>query len=108
MYSYQQYNQLIYIIYSIPQILVIVTFLYNFNLDICFRKSKTVSFPRIKSAAFSPIIIHGAFVFPDGSLRMTDASATRKFNMPFTLKKKSFVNTFNNYETSFIRNLKYA
>ena len=37
------------------------------------------------SAAFSPIITVGAFVFPDVTVGMLDASATRSPSMPWTL-----------------------
>ena len=36
----------------------------------------TLSLCNIKSAAFSPIIIVGAFVFPDVTVGITEASAT--------------------------------
>lgn len=39
----------------------------------------TVLVPKIMSAAFSPIIMDGALVFPDTMLGMMEASATRKF-----------------------------
>lgn len=42
----------------------------------------------IMSAAFSAIMIVGAFVFPDIMFRMTEASTTRKLSMPLNLKKK--------------------
>ena len=38
----------------------------------------------IKSAAFSPIIIVGALVFPDGIVGIIDASTTRNPSMPRT------------------------
>ncbi len=44
--------------------------------------------PRIISAAFSPIMIDGAFVFPDTMFGIMDASATRNPEIPFTLKHK--------------------
>ena len=53
-----------------------------------FLMSFTLSIPRIISAAFSAIMIVGAFVFPEGTLRMTEASTTLRFFMPFTLKRK--------------------
>lgn len=56
---------------------------FSVVVRICF----TLSIPRIKSAAFSAIMIVGAFVFPDGILRMTEASATRRFFTPLTLVK---------------------
>lgn len=56
---------------------------FSVVVRICF----TLSNPRIKSAAFSAIMIVGAFVFPDGILRMTEASATRRFFTPLTLVK---------------------
>lgn len=37
-------------------------------------------------AAFSPIIITGAFKLPFGITGIIEASATRKFFMPLTLK----------------------
>jgi hypothetical protein len=40
----------------------------------------------IISAAFSAIIMVGAFVFPEGILRMTEESATRRFWIPLTLE----------------------
>ena len=42
------------------------------------------------SAAFSPIIMVGAFVFPDVTVGITDVSATLRFCMPFTLKLKAY------------------
>ena len=41
-------------------------------------------FDRTKSDNFSPIMIEGAFVLPEVMLGMIDASATRKFDTPFT------------------------
>lgn len=38
-------------------------------------------FPKIKSAAFSPIIIQAAFVLPEIISGMIDASAIRKFSI---------------------------
>lgn len=47
----------------------------------------TLSIFLIMSAAFSAIMMVGAFVFPDIMFRMTDASTTRRFSMPLNLKK---------------------
>ena len=44
-------------------------------------------FSRIMSAAFSPIMIDGAFVFPDTISGMIDASATHKPSIPCTRKR---------------------
>ena len=41
------------------------------------------------SAAFTPIITVGAFVFPDVTVGMMDASATRRPSMPWTLRSWS-------------------
>ena len=60
---------------------------FSVVVRICF----TLSIPRIKSAAFSAIMIVGAFVFPDGILRMTEASATRRFFTPLTLVKNDIL-----------------
>lgn len=48
----------------------------------------TLSIPRIISEAFSAIMIVGAFVFPDGIFRMTEASTTRRFFIFLTLTQK--------------------
>lgn len=48
--------------------------------------------PRTKSAAFSPIMIDGAFVLPPTMLGMIDASATRRPSMP-PRKRRSGVTT---------------
>ena len=44
----------------------------------------------IKSAPFSPIIIAAAFVFPDTTVGIIEASTTLKFFIPRTLKKQNF------------------
>lgn len=78
-------------------------FHFHHRFSVTFLICLTLSIPRIKSAAFSAIIIVGAFVFPDGILRMTEASDIRRFFIPITLQfppkhsmhihdKKSFVN----------------
>lgn len=50
------------------------------------------------SAAFSAIMIVGAFVVPEGAERMTEASTTRKFSIPFTLRNvkdiKKYMHSF--------------
>jgi hypothetical protein len=56
------------------------------------------------SAAFSAIIIVGAFVFPDGTLRMTEASTTRRFSIPLTLSNSKKLQ-YSVYYKSTIRNL---
>ena len=43
----------------------------------------------IISEAFSPIMIVGAFVFPDTNVGIIDASATRRPVTPLTLKRSS-------------------
>ena len=54
----------------------------------------TVSLLSIKSAAFSPIMMDGAFVFPDVTVGITEASATLKFSIPRTLQPtKNFYHT---------------
>lgn len=45
--------------------------------------------PRIMSEAFSPIISVGAWVLPDGTVGMIDASATRTFSSPCTRNRAS-------------------
>ena len=45
----------------------------------------TLSLFNIKSAAFSPIIIDGALVFPDGNVGIIEASATLRPCIPRTL-----------------------
>ena len=59
---------------------------FRFKLLICSLNLSTVSTPRIKSAAFSAIIIVGAFVFPDVTCLITEASTTRSPRIPLTLK----------------------
>src|SRR5688500_11688982 len=38
----------------------------------------------VRSAAFSPTMMAGAFVLPRGTAGMTEASATRRFSTPWT------------------------
>ena len=59
----------------------------RFSLAVLFHRSVTGgSFrPRIKSAAFSPIITEGAFVFPVGTSGIILASATLSPSIPSTL-----------------------
>src|SRR5690606_6582763 len=40
--------------------------------------------PRIRSAAFSPIMMHGRLVLPPGTVGMTEASTTRSPSTPIT------------------------
>ena len=51
--------------------------------------------PLIISAAFSPTIIHGTFVFPDGIFLRTEQSATRRPCTPLTLWEKMFEIRYN-------------
>ena len=44
----------------------------------------------MSSAAFSPIMIVGAFVLPDTTNGIMDASATRRPSIPLTLQNTSF------------------
>ena len=48
----------------------------------------------IRSAAFSAIMTVGAIVLPDGIYGMTEASTTRRFTIPFTLKISNIINTW--------------
>ena len=45
--------------------------------------------PRIRSAAFSPTMMHGAFVLPDGMVGKIEASAMRRPSSPCTLSRSS-------------------
>ena len=45
----------------------------------------TVSLPRMRSAAFSAIMMTAAFVLPDTMVGITEASTTRRPSNPLTL-----------------------
>ena len=57
-------------------------FYYLSNNKCCHTKF----FPLIRSAAFSPIIIVGALVFPEMIFGIMEASATRSPDIPLTLQ----------------------
>ena len=52
-------------------------------------KKKTESTPRIMSVAFSAIMITGAFMFPEMTFSIIEASTTRRPLMPRTLSSES-------------------